>query len=113
VRPSFLNLCVVAAALFWSTRAAAESHVRLLPAPLQLQLRSVGGPRPLPLFLQPVTPVASDATLRFEDMTQRVENTVTSFLVNAQHLGSPYRSWLWVTPVFTHQWGVTVGIDLP
>ena len=33
------------------------------------------------------------------DELRRAEHTVTTVAEQAQHLGSPYRSWLWVTPV--------------
>ena len=55
------------------------------------------------------TPVAvSDAQSRMDDMARGAQDRVVSALESAQHLGSRYNTWLWVTPSF----GVVNGASL-
>jgi hypothetical protein len=47
------------------------------------------------------------------DELRRAEHTVTTVAEQAQHLGSPYRSWLWVTPVVGGgTYGVVFRVDV-
>jgi len=47
------------------------------------------------------------------DELRRAEHTVTNVAEQAQHLGSAYRSWLWVTPVVgAGSYGVVFRVDV-
>jgi hypothetical protein len=47
------------------------------------------------------------------DELRHAEHTVTTVAEQAQHLGSPYRSWLWVTPVVGGgTYGVVFRVDV-
>ena len=55
----------------------------------------------------------SDSVLRTDEMIHRAENTLISAVENAQHLGSPYRTWLWIAPMSggSDVYGAVVRID--
>jgi hypothetical protein len=103
VRALFLVGCVIA---FLGTAAAGEPP-RLDGIDLRLRLAPVAAAP----FAFSATTVASDNVARIDDMTRHAENTITSFLESAQHLGSPYRGWLWVTPYVGHEIGATLRFD--
>ncbi len=47
------------------------------------------------------------------DELKHAEHTVTTVAEQAQHLGSPFRSWLWVTPVVGGgTYGVVFRVDV-
>jgi hypothetical protein len=96
--------CLILGVWFW-TRAAAAAP--LPPASVDLRLRAT--PSPL------VMPVGSVRVLRLEDPASgRQENTITSFLENAERLSfvsQPNR--LRILPMFGYGFGVVVGMDVP
>src|SRR5262249_19474902 len=95
--------CLASGVSFWTRAAAADTS---LPASVDLRLRAP--PRV-------VTPVASVRVLRLEDPASgRQENTITSFLENAERLSfvsQPNR--LRILPMFGYGFGVVLGMDLP
>jgi hypothetical protein len=58
------------------------------------------------MFAEPVA--ISDAQSRMDDMARGAQDRVVSALETAQHLGSRYHTWLWVTPSF----GIVNGASL-
>jgi hypothetical protein len=56
-----------------------------------------------------LTPI--DPQLRIETVTGQAQTTVFSALEQAQHLGSKYRGWLWVTPSVGLVYGASLRID--
>jgi hypothetical protein len=47
----------------------------------------------------PAAAYGSDTSLRVDEMIHRAENTLMAAVENVQHLGSQYRTWLWVEPM--------------
>ncbi len=119
MRVLFLIACV---SLFSSLGLASEAELRAVRAAKpRPSLRLIDLPHELPRQPQHVTwarafdapaPLASDAQLRYDDMTRTAEHTVVSALESAQHLGNHYRTWLWVTPLFGAVNGAALRFDI-
>jgi hypothetical protein len=101
-----LKLFIVGSCVMASTLAAARER----RPPLTLSVTPAT--RALHL-LAPAVPIVSDTELRIEDMTGQATNTVTSLLENMQHLGSKYRTWLWITPSVGYVKGGSIRVDFP
>lgn len=63
--------------------------------------------------LRPAVERGSEAQLRIDDALSQAQHNLISALALAQHLGNPYRTWLWVTPMLGEVKGATVRFDLP
>jgi hypothetical protein len=93
-----LAFCVMAS-------TAALGHERNTP----LDLRVTHATVTRSMFAQPA-PI-SEAQSRMEDMARGAQDRVVSALETAQHLGSRYHTWLWVTPSFGYVNGASLRFD--
>ena len=115
MRAFFLIGCV---SLFSSLSRASEADLRGVRATaLRPSLRLIDLPREpqratWARALDAPSPIASDAQLRYDDMTRNAEHTVISALESAQHLGNHYRTWLWITPLFGSVTGAAIRFDI-
>ncbi len=94
------------------TAQARQASLRLFALPAVTRVTQLPG-RSLSGALRPPVETGSEAQLRIDDALSQAQNNLISALALAQHLGNPYRTWLWVTPTLGEVKGATVRFDLP
>jgi hypothetical protein len=109
-------------ALAFVTQAAADTHARGRRQRLSLEcalvvdraFAALPSSSPSPSSSSPPLPremVFAPAAVALDELA-RVEGTLVTYAERAQHLGSRFRPWLWVTPVMSGGiYGITVRVD--